>query len=125
MKKIFRYLLLLIAVIIVVRIYVYFLTKPYYKDMNNYKILVQTPKIEVTESKADKNRGYIQGTAQNDTGEMMKDTKIKFDFYDENEKYIGSEYHNIGVFNVGEKSKFDIKYRYKNVSKITISIVNQ
>ena len=124
MKKIFRYLLLLILVIVVVRIYVYFLTKSYYKDMNNYQVLVQTPKIEVTESKADQKKGYIKGTATNDTGAMMNNVKIKFDFYDENDKYIGTEYHDIGVFNVGEKSKFDINYRYSNVSKITISIVN-
>ena len=124
MKKIFRYLLLLILVIVVVRIYVYFLTKPYYKDMNNYQVLVQTPKIEVTESKSDQKKGYIKGTATNNTGAMMNNVKIKFDFYDENDKNIGTEYHDIGVFNVGEKSKFDIKYIYQNVAKITISIVN-
>ena len=73
MKKIFRYIVLLIVVYLVVEIFVYFLTKTYYKDMNNYAILVESPVIEVTESKVAKNKGYIQGIATNDTGEMIND----------------------------------------------------
>ena len=50
MKKIFRYILLLIVAYLVVEIFVYFITKLYYRDMNNYQILVESPKIEITES---------------------------------------------------------------------------
>lgn len=125
MKKIFRYVILLIALIVVVRILVYFLTKTYYKDMNNYEILITSPAIEVTESKVAKNKGYIKGTATNNTGELVSNMYIKFDFYDENEKFIGSEYEQIEVFNSTETVKFDIKYQYEDVAEIKISIVKQ
>ena len=124
MKKIFKYMLLLILVIIVVKIFVYFLTKPYYKDMDNYQILVKSPNIEITESKIDKSKGYIQGNVTNDTGEIIHNFALKFDFYNDTDRYLGSEYYKMDTFNVREKSKFDIKYKYNHVCKIVISIVN-
>lgn len=125
MKKILKYVIWLIALIIVVRVLVYFLTKTYYQDMNNYEILVKSPVIEVTESKVAKNKGYIQGTATNDTGELISNINLKFDFYNENGKFVGSEYKLIEVFNATEQVKFDIKYQYENVAEIKISIVKQ
>ncbi len=125
MKNIFRSIILLIVVYLVVQIFVYFLTKTYYRDMNNYEILVQSPEIKITESKVAKNKGYIQGTATNKTGAIISSLKIRFDFYDENERYIGSEYYKIEPFNANEKSKFDVKYEYDDVSSIKISIVNE
>jgi len=125
MKKIWRYVILLIVVYLVVEIYVYFLTKTYYKDMNNYEILVKSPAIEITESKVAKDKGYIEGTATNNTGALINNLSLKFDFYNEQGKYIGTEYHRIETFNATEKSKFNIKYEYENVKEIKISIISQ
>ena len=125
MKKIFRYIVLLIVVYLVVEIFVYFLTKTYYKDMNNYDILVEKPVINITESKVAKNKGYIQGNATNNTGAIITNLTIKFDFYNENGKYLGSEYHEIRPFNVEEKSRFDIQYQYDEVAEIKISVISE
>lgn len=125
MKKIFRYIVLLIVVYLVVEIFVYFLTKTYYKDMNNYDILVESPLINVTESKVAKDKGYIEGTATNNTGAMISSLTIKFDFYNENDKYLGSEYHEIKPFNAEEKSKFNIQYEYDEVAEIKISVISE
>ena len=83
MKKIFRYVILLIALYLVVQLYVFLLMKQYYRDMKNYNVLVESPKIEVTESKVAKNKGYIKGKITNNTDELIKNLKVKFDFYDE------------------------------------------
>ena len=125
MKKIFRYIVLLIVVYLVVEIFVYFLTKTYYKDMNNYEILVESPVVNITESKVAKNKGYIQGTATNNTGAIISSLTLKFDFYNENAKYLGSEYHEIRPFNAEEKSKFDIQYQYDEVAEIKISVISE
>lgn len=125
MKKIFRYIVLLIVVYLVVEIYVHFLTKAYYKDMNNYEILFEKPLVEITESKAANNKGYIQGYTANNTGEIIKNLTIRFDFYDKNDTYVGTKYKKIDIFNATEKVNFDIKYEYKNVSEIKISIVSE
>lgn len=123
MKKILKYIILLIVVYLVVELFVALLTKTYYTEMKNYNILVESPKIEITESKVSKNKGYIQGTVTNDTEGLMKNTKIKFDFYNEQGKFVGTEYKIEEILNVGEKVKFDIKYEYKNVAEIRISII--
>ncbi len=125
MKKIFRYVILLIVAYIVVETLVYFLTKTYYKDLNNYDILVKSPVIEITESKVSKTKGYIQGNITNDTGELIRNLRVKFDFYNEQGKYVGSENKTIDVFNISERLNFDIKYEYKDVSEIKISIVRE
>lgn len=125
MKKIFRYVILLIVAYIVVEVLVYFLTKTYYKDLNNYDILVESPVIEITESKVAKSKGYIQGNITNDTGELMRNLRVKFDFYNEQGRYVGSENKTIDVFNISERLNFDIKYEYEDVNEIRISIVRE
>ena len=125
MKKIFRYVVLLIVVYLVVEIFVYFLTKTYYTDMNNYQILVESPAIEITESKVAKNKGYIQGTATNNTGAIINNISLRFDFYNSQGSYVGSKYKEIGVFNATERVKFDIDYEYKDVEEIKISIISE
>ena len=123
MKKIFKYTLLLLIIYLVVQIFVYFLTKTYYKDMKNYDILVKSPKIEVTESKVAKNKGYINGNITNDTDKLIKNLCIKFDFYNEQGKFLGAEYRREEILAASETIKFNIKYEYKNVSEIRISVV--
>ena len=125
MKKIIKYLLLLILMIVVVRVYVYFLTKTNYQDMNNYEITVQTPEISVTESKVARNKGYIKGNITNNSAEMIKNLKVKFEFYNENDKLVGIEYRDEDILNASETIKFDIGYNYKNVEKIKISTVTE
>lgn len=123
MKKIFRYVILLIALYLVVQLYVFLLTKQYYRDMKNYNVLVESPKIEVTESKVAKNKGYIKGKITNNTDELIKNLKVKFDFYDEQGKFVGAEYKTEEIFNASETVSFDIKYEYENISEIKISVI--
>lgn len=123
MKKIFRYVILLIALYLVVQLYVFLLMKQYYRDMKNYNVLVESPKIEVTESKVAKNKGYIKGKITNNTDELIKNLKVKFDFYDEQGKFVGAEYKMEEIFNVSETVSFDIKYEYENISEIKISVI--
>ncbi len=125
MKKIFRYVILLILVYVVVEVFVHFMTKAYYKDFNNYSILVDNPKIEITESKIAKNKGYIQGKVTNTTEELLKNVNIDFIFYNENNNQIGIENKTIEIFNVGEEVKFEVKFEYKDVEKIKINIRNE
>jgi len=125
MKKIFKYLILFIVMYIVVELFVYFLTKPYYKNMENYEILFKSPAIEISESKIAENKGYIKGNITNDTGNLMNNVTIIFDFYNDKDMRIGSQRETIKIFNATEKVDFDIKYEYKNVDKIKISFIKE
>ncbi len=62
MKKIFTYMILLAVTYFLVGFFTYFITKPYYRNFNNYEILTENPKIEVTECKSSYTKGYIKGT---------------------------------------------------------------
>ena len=93
--------------------------------MNNYEITVQTPEISVTESKVARNKGYIKGNITNNSAEMIKNLKVKFEFYNENDKLGGIEYRDEDILNASETIKFDIGYNYKNVEKIKISTVTE
>lgn len=125
MKKIFKFLLIILLIYVVVQIFVYFLTKTNYVDMNNYQILTQSPSVQVIESKVSKHKGYIKGNVVNDTDTLIKEATVKFDFYNTFGGYLGTEYHKITTFNVTEKSKFDIKYEYENVGEIKINVISQ
>lgn len=125
MKKILRFVVLLIVIFLVVEIYVHFLTKVYYKDFNNYKILTQSPEIKITECKTANKKGYIQGKTINNTGEMLRNVNIKLDFYNKQGTKIGTEYKTIEVFNVGEEFYFDVDFTYKNVAEIKIDIISK
>ena len=125
MKKILRYVVMLIVIYLVVQIFVYFLTKAYYVDLQNYEILVKEPKIEITDSKVSKNKGYISRKATNNTGTLIKELKIKFDFYNEDGKFLGSEYKEIDYFNVIEVVNFDVKHYYQNVNEFKVSIISK
>lgn len=125
MKKILRYVVMLIVIYLVVQIFVYFLTKAYYIDLQNYEILVKEPKIEITDSKVSKNKGYISGKTTNNTGTLIKELKIKFDFYNEDGNFLGSEYKEIDYFNVNEVVNFDVKYYYQNVNEFKVSIISK
>ena len=123
MKKIFMYIFLLILTIVVVRVFVYFMTKTYYKDMNNYKILITNPEISVTESKLYKNRGYVKGTIKNNTGSLMNNVSVRLKFYDKNGNLLSTEYsEEIKTFNNTETAKFEVKYSIYYIDRIEIDI---
>ena len=82
-----------------------------------YEAQGSSPVIEISKCTNKK----ITGTITNDMGVLINVIYIKADFYDENNELLGTEYDEIKYFNVGEKSKFEINYKYNNVSKIEIT----
>lgn len=95
------------------------------KNILNYTINVNSPKILVRESKASYSGGYIKGFIFNDTGEHIKDKFIQFDFYNSKGHYVGTESKEIKYFNVNEKINYDVSYSYKDVDSIEISFVDE
>lgn len=75
------------------------------------------PVIEIKKCTSKK----ITGTATNDMNVLINVIYIKADFYDENNNLLGTEYDEIKYFNVGEKAKFEIAYKYKDVARIEVT----
>lgn len=125
MKKFLKYLIWLVLLYLIVNGLTYLATKDDYKELTNYTISTDSPKIEVTESMVAYTHGYIKGQVTNNTGEHIQKTYLQLDFYDKDGIYLGKEYKPLEYFNSNETIKFDVDYTYTNVSKIKIGISNQ
>ena len=125
MKKFFVYFILFVALFLFINLFTELQMKEKYRTITNHEILVKSPKVTITESKAKYSYGYIKGNILNDTKEHIKDKFLQFDFYDKDGIYVGTEYKEIKYFNVEESIKFEINYEYVNVNKIKISFVDK
>lgn len=125
MKKFFIYFLLFVGLYLFVSLMTNLGMKEKYESITNHEILVESPKVTVSESKATYSYGYIKGNISNDTRKHLKDKYLQFDFYDKDGIYVGTESKDIKYFNVDETINFDLNYEYTNVNKIKISFVDQ
>ena len=124
-KKFFKYFLLFIGFFLFVQICTNVSMKERYNNVTKNIINISSPVITIEESKAAYTHGFIKGTIENDTGTHIKDKFLQFDFYDKDGFYVGTETQEIKYFNVGEKIKFNIEYKYVNIDKIEINFVDE
>lgn len=125
MKKFFLYFIMFIGLYLIIDLLTFVCMKDNYKDITNYEIKTNSPKIEITESKAAYSHGYIKGNIINDTGNHIPEKYLQIDLYNSKGIYLGTESKEIKYFNVQEEIKFDISYQYTNVAKIKISLVDE
>ena len=123
MKKFWKYFLNFIVLFLLVTGLTYWGTSIYNKKEEEKNTPIQyiaqesSPAIEIKDCTNKK----IIGTATNDMNVLINVIYIKADFYNENNELLGTEYDEIRYFNVGEKSKFEINFDYKNVAKIEVT----
>lgn len=123
MKKILKWILLLIIVFVAVGFSTDLITKSFYKDSKNYEILTKNPSIEVSEYKKAHTDGYVKGKVTNTTGEIIDEATVQVAIYNKNNDFLGYEYYTIPYFHPQERTSFEIHYTYKNVGKITLEVV--
>lgn len=78
-----------------------------------------SPGIEISECK----KGKLTGTITNDTSILINVIYVKAEGFDKDNNLLETKYSEIKYFNVGEKSKFEIKFSNKNISKVIITSV--
>lgn len=123
MKTVFKGIILLIVTYFVVNFFTYFVTKPHYQELENYKILTENPQIEVLENKVSYTEGYVKGRTTNTTGEIIDSANVKVSIYNKKGEYLGTKYYNIPYFAPNETVEFEFNYEYKNVGNIEIEVV--
>ncbi len=123
MKKFWKYFLNFIVLFLLVTGLSYWGTTIYTKneeEHNTPKTYIAQESSPVIEIKECTNK-KITGTATNDMNILINVIYIKADFYDKNNKLLGTKYDEIKYFNVGEKAKFEIEFNYKNVTRVEIT----
>lgn len=126
MKKFLRYFILFILLFLWVSGLMYVGTRRNVKKSEikqtsiiAYEVQNNSPIIEVTQCKD----GQLKGTITNDTKVLINVIYVKAEGYDLNNNLLETQYSEIKYFNVGEKAKFEIDFKNKDVEKIKISSV--
>ena len=125
LKKFRLYLFMFIGFFILATVLTNFLMRDDYKNIINYEIKIESPKVVVAECKAAYSRGYIKGNITNDTEELIPLKYLQINLYDENNVYLGSEYKELKNFHPKETINFDISYDYLNINRVIIDFVDE
>jgi len=123
-KKFWLWLILFILLYLFVDFICFASVKMMYKDLNDYEILVKSPKIEIIEAKGTYANGYIKGILTNDTNSVIQNKYIKVDVYSERNVNLGTEYIKIEKLDLAKTMDFEVKYSYTDVSNYKVDIVD-
>ena len=122
MKTFFIYAMLVIGVILLTDVFANLVLETGYRQISEYKILVTSPEIEITQAETTNANGRIKGIITNNTNSLIQGQFIKIDFYSELDNIVGTEYIHIGNLKKDESKEFNLNYRYSNVDSFEISM---
>lgn len=119
MRWVVLFILLFLFVSIMSRAIIISMYKP-----KECKVLFESPKIEILDSKATNANGYIYGCITNTTGEVLENKFIKLDCYSEYDNNINTGYAQIFRLEPGESQYFVISYRCEGTERAEISMTD-
>ena len=117
MKTFFKYLLLVILFYVFSNIMINALFKVSYSDIKEYDINVADVYVDVTEAKASKRNGYINGIVKNNTSKTVENKYLKITMISKYGNELGEKYIKIDKLEPTQLRKFEIKFDYDNVMK--------
>ena len=123
MKRFLLYLIIFVALYIYTTAISNWGAKTLTGPIEDIEILTEYPIITVDNCVAGKYSGNISGTVRNNTGKHIEKAYLKLDFYNNQQKYIGSKYEELKYFNVNELLKFDTTFKGKDVKALKLSVV--
>ena len=122
MKTFRTYLILFILFYIYVSVMSYFFVKSTYYNMD-YKINVESPKVIVTDARASRVNGHIEGKIQNNTDSTFEKGYIRFELISKAGNSITNKYIEIAKMNPKEEKEFSINFHAENIVNCNISYV--
>lgn len=122
MKVFLCYFLIFITVFIFSDVMIYLYTKSTYKPMEKYEVNVETLEVKVSTAEASNVNGSVIGTVKNNTEKNIIDEYLRFDFYTPRNVNVGTKYLKIDELRAGEEKKYEMGFRYDNVTSVKISM---
>ena len=122
MKTFLKYLILLILLYVFSNMMINAFLKVTYTDLKNYDINVEEVFVGITEAKASKRNGHINGVIKNNTDIVVQDKYLKVSMLSKNENVLGEKYIRIDKIEPGELRKFEVKFDYDNVKSFRIEM---
>ena len=123
-KKFLLYIILLILLYIFVSVVSTGLILNTYKNIEEYQIAVDNPKVEIIESKGTSINGFVNGTVKNTTDSNIDNQYLKIDYYSVRNTYLGSSYIELNGFEKNEVLEFNSIFKYNGVESYKISMTD-
>lgn len=88
------------------------------------RTMIESPKINVAESKATYVNGYVKGNIFNDTKNAIKGKYLKIDLYSPRNVKLGTKYVKIDNLETEKTQDFEMWYKYTDVKYCNVAIVD-
>ena len=124
MKTFFKYFLIVVLFYVFSNIMINAFFKMSYKDMTGYQIDASPVFVDVTEAKATKRNGYINGIVKNNTEATVENKYLKVSMLSKNNNVLGEKYIKIDKIEPKELRKFEVKFDYDNVKTFKIEMTD-
>ncbi len=124
MKQFGTYALMVIVFWILSDVLIYFGLIGMYKNFSG-KVITESPKITINESKATRQSGFIKGTIKNDTDSKIEQKYIKIDLYSERDTYLGSKYLKVENLESNQEIPFESRFNFSNIYRYEVSVVDK
>lgn len=124
MKTFFKYFIIFVAFYFLSNLATIELLKSSYRN-KEFTVDFDSPKIEITDSKATITNGYVNGIITNNTGSDLIGKILKLDFINSRGNNVGTKYIDFGNLLQGETKDFTSKFNFDNVDKIVASIMDK
>lgn len=124
MKQFGMYALMVIVFWILSDILIYFGLVGMYKNFSG-KVITESPKITINESKATRQSGFIKGTIKNDTDSKIEEKYIKIDLFSERDTYLGSKYLKVENLERSQEIPFESRFNFSNIYRYEVSVVDK
>lgn len=124
MKTFFKYFLIVVLFYVFSNIMINAFFKISYKDMHGYQIDVNPIFVDVTEAKATKRNGYINGIVKNNTETTVENKYLKVSMLSKNNNVLGEKYIKIDKIEPKQLRKFEVKFDYDDVKTFKIELTD-
>ena len=124
MKTFFKYFLIFALFYVFSNIMINAFFKTSYTDLHNYDIDVPQAFVDITEAKASKRNGYINGIIKNNKDEVIENKYMKVSMLSKNGNVLGEKYVRIEKLEKDELRKFEVKFDYDNVKTFKIEMTD-
>ena len=124
MKTFLKYFLMVVAFFVFSNLVIDGLLKVSYTDIHGYEINVTQAFVDVTEAKASKRNGYVNGIVKNNTDQVIENKYLKFSMLSKNGNVLGEKYVKIEKLEPKELRKYEVKFDYDNVKTFKIEMVD-
>lgn len=123
-RNLIRWFLYIVIIFAFVGVGTAICVKSMYQPFTNYIIEENILDLKVNEAKKTNANGYIECQITNNENVATNGKYIKAEFYTKNNVNIGNEYVEIGTVNSQETKTYELKFRYSNVERMVLKIVD-